>query len=112
MAWIRGDGDELSLLYRDIAAVRAAQSAVAMAPHLPGGAVFSFGFRAPAEADCAANGYLLALPAHVPSLSKLGMPSFLTRHLWERCGTEPLMGSMASLETRRLAFDPSGPKGS
>jgi len=74
MAWIRGDGDELSLLYRDIAAVRAAQSAVAMAPwcgkcsdmapHLPGGVVFSFGFRASAEACCTANGYLIALPAH------------------------------------------------
>jgi hypothetical protein len=39
-------------------------------------------------------------------------PSFLTRHRWDRCGTDPLMGSMTSLGMRRLAFDPAGPKGS
>ena len=83
MAWIRGDGDKLSLLYRDVAAARAAQRAVAMAswcvssdmaPHLLAGAVFSFGFGASTEAGYAANGYLIALPAHLPSRSKLGRP--------------------------------------
>src|SRR5262245_48093258 len=39
-------------------------------------------------------------------------PSFLTRHFWERCGTEPLIGSMAVLGIRRLALAPSDPKGS
>src|SRR2546427_4335178 len=39
-------------------------------------------------------------------------PSFLTRHFWERCGTDPPIGSMVSLGTRRLALAPSGPKGS